>query len=140
MGLVLALPTLIIPSVIGASQQLNPNETIHMTMNEVSWLGNSPFVSKVEFSIFFFFFQFFFSFPIAAGILFILKPVGSLTSGFIFDFLGRKRALFLNNLVPLIGFLMMANANTTLMIFISFGVVGVGIGLICSVPYLSEIW
>lgn len=39
MGLLLAFPTIIIPSVIGVSKHLDPNETIHMTPDQASWMG-----------------------------------------------------------------------------------------------------
>lgn len=39
MGLSLAIPTIVVSSVIGDSVHLNPDETISMTYDEASWLG-----------------------------------------------------------------------------------------------------
>lgn len=38
-GLILAIPSIVVPSVIGVSQELNPDETLHMTAEQASWLG-----------------------------------------------------------------------------------------------------
>lgn len=38
-GLSLAFPTIVVPAVIGVSSVINPNESIHMTADEASWLG-----------------------------------------------------------------------------------------------------
>lgn len=39
-GLFEGLPTLIIPSLLGLSNKLNPNETIRITPSQASWIGN----------------------------------------------------------------------------------------------------
>lgn len=39
LGLVLALPSIVVPSVIGISSSLNPDEILHMTPDEASWIG-----------------------------------------------------------------------------------------------------
>ena len=39
MGLILAISTIVVPSVLGASGKLNPDETLFMTSEEASWLG-----------------------------------------------------------------------------------------------------
>lgn len=39
MGLILAISTIVVPSVLGTSDKLNPNETLYMTSEEASWLG-----------------------------------------------------------------------------------------------------
>lgn len=45
MGLSLAIPTIVVSSVIGASNSLNPDETISMTIDEASWLGTVHYSS-----------------------------------------------------------------------------------------------
>lgn len=39
MGLSLAFPTILVPAVLGLSNVINPNESLHMTADEASWLG-----------------------------------------------------------------------------------------------------
>lgn len=39
MGCVLAIISIVYPSVTGTSSHLNPDETLHMTPEEASWLG-----------------------------------------------------------------------------------------------------
>lgn len=39
LGFSFAIATIVVPSVRGASEQLNPDETISMTPDEASWLG-----------------------------------------------------------------------------------------------------
>lgn len=39
MGMVLAIASIVVPSVIGTSKHLNPDEIFHMTTVQASWLG-----------------------------------------------------------------------------------------------------
>lgn len=39
MGIILAIPTIVVPSVTGQSDRLNPDEILHMTTDEASWIG-----------------------------------------------------------------------------------------------------
>lgn len=39
LGLSIAFPTIVIPALTGLNDQVNPNETIHMTAAQASWLG-----------------------------------------------------------------------------------------------------
>lgn len=39
LGLALSISTIVVPSVLGTSELLNPDETISMTPGEASWLG-----------------------------------------------------------------------------------------------------
>lgn len=41
MGLILAIASIVVPSVTGKSGQLNPDETVFMTEDEASWLGTN---------------------------------------------------------------------------------------------------
>lgn len=45
MGLGLAFPTIVIPSVIGVTLDINPDESLHMTPDEASWLGKHRIIS-----------------------------------------------------------------------------------------------
>lgn len=35
----LAFPSIVVPSVLGNSKNLNPDEILHMTPDEATWLG-----------------------------------------------------------------------------------------------------
>lgn len=39
LGLSIAFPTIVIPALTGLNDQVNPNETIHMSAAQASWLG-----------------------------------------------------------------------------------------------------
>lgn len=74
-----------------------------------------------------------------ASILFIVQPIGNLLSGFITETFGRKNAIVIINVIPAIAWVMLPNANSQHMTYISFILLGVGIGLTSSVTYISEI-
>lgn len=112
MGLVLAIPSIVVPSVIGISSNLNPDEILHMTPDEASWL---------------------------ASILFIVQPIGNLLSGFITETFGRKNAIVIINVIPAIAWIMLPNANSQHMTYVAFSLLGIGIGLTGSITYISEI-
>lgn len=146
MGFALAFPTIVVPSVIGASFDINPDETLHMTPDEASWLGNLYFYIYFNkkfslFSPFTFCHHFFFCCCCCtASISFIVQPIGNVLSGLITDWLGRKKAILLINIVPAIGWLMLATADTAALAYTSFTLLGIGVGLTSSVCYVSETW
>lgn len=39
--MVIAISSIVVPSVIGVSKNLNPDETLHMTPDEATWLGET---------------------------------------------------------------------------------------------------
>lgn len=41
LGLILAFPSIVIPSLTGFSTALNPHETLRITAAQASWLGNT---------------------------------------------------------------------------------------------------
>lgn len=51
LGLTMAMPTIIIPALSGKNIEINPNETIHITPEEASWLGihtnSSPIANQL---------------------------------------------------------------------------------------------
>ncbi|XP_055301619.1 facilitated trehalose transporter Tret1-like isoform X2 [Sitodiplosis mosellana] len=113
MGFVLAVSSIVVPSVVGISKHLNPDETLHMTHEDASWL---------------------------ASILFIVQPIGNVLSGFIVESLGRKGAILIINVIPAIAWILLPTAKTTYMVYIAFCLLGIWNGLTCSVSiYLGEI-
>ncbi|XP_055301620.1 facilitated trehalose transporter Tret1-like [Sitodiplosis mosellana] len=113
-GLILALATIVVPSVTGTSSSLNPDETLHMTSDEASWL---------------------------ASILFIVQPIGNLFSSFTIEILGRKGAMLATNIIPVITWFMLANAQSKILLYIGFSLLGIWNGSATSMLllYVSEI-
>lgn len=68
-----------------------------------------------------------------------MQPVGNILSGFCVETMGRKGSMFIVNILPTIGWLLLATANTKVMAFASFILLGIGIGLCNSITYISEI-
>lgn len=42
-GLFDGFPSIVIPSLIGLNKELNPNETLRITSQQASWIGNDLF-------------------------------------------------------------------------------------------------
>lgn len=73
--------------------------------------------------------------------MFIGQPVGSLLSGLLSEPLGRKRSMFIVNIPHVIAWLMLYWAASTKIVFIAFGLLGLGVGLMEApiITYLGEI-
>lgn len=73
--------------------------------------------------------------------MFIGQPVGSLLSGLLSEPLGRKRSMFIVNIPHVIAWLMLYWAASTEIVFIAFGLLGLGVGLMEApiITYLGEI-
>lgn len=142
--MVLAFPSIVVPSVIGISSKLNPDEILQMTPDEASWLGmfsnsisfmlsllNFPriVISATAHSIHF----------STASLLFIVQPIGLLLSGFIVDTVGRKRAITIVSIVPAFAWILLPNATSQYATFIGFALLGIGVGLSGPITYVSEI-
>lgn len=141
MGMVIAISSIVIPSVIGMSNQLNPDETLHMTADDASWLGKTHHLC-LQFSI---------SFAslsekiipndcLAASFLYIVQPIGNLLSGFLTESWGRKGAIFTINVIPAIAWILLPNAQSQYMVYFGFSLIGIWNGLISAAHvYSSEI-
>lgn len=112
MGLVLAIPSIVFPSVTGKANALNPDEILHMSTDEASWL---------------------------ASIMFIVQPIGNFFSGLLTEKFGRQRAIVIINIVPAIAWILLPNATSQHATYIAFCLLGIGNGLTSSVTYISEI-
>ncbi|XP_031639275.1 facilitated trehalose transporter Tret1-like [Contarinia nasturtii] len=113
MGLVLAISSIVVPSIIGRSTELNPDETLHMTPEKASWL---------------------------ASLMFIIQPIGCILSPFFADSLGRKWATFLTSFVPAFAWILLPNVQSEFMIYVGFLSLGIWNGLTSSLSiYLNEI-
>lgn len=115
LGLALAFPTIVIPALTGIDEVHNPNEYLHMTPSQSSWLGS---------------------------LAFICQPLGSCFSGWIGEALGRKTAMIVVNIPHIIAWALMYNASSIEMVFIATALFGLGIGLMEApiITYIGEIW
>ncbi|XP_055325703.1 facilitated trehalose transporter Tret1-like isoform X2 [Sitodiplosis mosellana] len=113
-GLSIAFSTILIPALSGLNPALNPNETLTITPDEATWL---------------------------ASITVICQPIGGFTSGFLTEPLGRKYALIMVNIPYVIAWIMLYYANSLTMIYISFVLLGIGLGLMEApiFTYIGEI-
>lgn len=153
LGLVLAFPSIVVPSVIGISSNLNPDETLHMTPDEASWLGQYIYIgllfhsNKVLSSAYMHISRIISKSEshcvvivcLIASLLFMVQPIGNLLSGFIADSLGRKKAILFINIVPAIGWILLPNATSQHATYFGFALLGIGVGLTSSITYVSEI-
>lgn len=134
-GMVLAFPSIVVPSVLGNSKHLNPDEIFHMTASEASWLGIRAWEIKIDFFLVKELCHLF-----QASVSFIVQPIGNLCSGFIVDLIGRKWGMILVNFVPAIAWILLPSGTSQTMVFVGFALNGIGIGLYGSITYISEIW
>lgn len=51
-GLFDAFPSIVIPSLIGLNEQLNPNETLRISASQASWIGKIEYWSRFKIQIF----------------------------------------------------------------------------------------
>lgn len=153
LGLSDAFMTIVIPALTGISTELNPNETLRITAEQASWLGEWEqwllkmmtiqnhhsicvgYPDKLILCNFFIDFH-------AASISLAIQPLGCLLTGVLNDTFGRRRTMMLVNIPFIAAWIMLAYANSIVMIGIGFGLNGLGIGLMFApcLTYCSEIW
>lgn len=51
MGTIIAIASIVVPSVIGLNNDLNPDEFLHLTPAETSWFGNQIRTLQIHNSI-----------------------------------------------------------------------------------------
>lgn len=78
----------------------------------------------------------------SGSISFIGQPLGSMLSGLLSEPLGRKKSMFIVNVPHILAWLMLYYGSSKEMIFIAFGFLGLGAGLMEApiITYLGEIW
>lgn len=148
LGLTMAFPSIVIPALTGLNQSLNPNEMLHMTPVQASWLGKCHFyckyVPKYTWNTFLFnSIQLYFKqFLLTASVSFIGQPIGSIFSGLLTEPLGRRRAMLLVNIPHIIAWVMLSTAESLEVTYVAFALLGMGVGLMEApiMTYLSEIW
>lgn len=129
-GEVVAIPSIVIPSLIGLSTNLNPNETVHFTASETSWLCELFEESS----------DFYFAvckeelinicvWIIPASFLHIAHPIGSLLSGPMCDSIGRRKAMMLISIPLFFAWVMLGFAQSFPIICFGFVLLGFCMGL-----------
>lgn len=111
----MAFPSIVIPSLTGVSKALNPDETLHITAVQASWLASSVFIGQ---------------------------PFGSICSAFLTDGLGRRKTMLLVNIPNITAWLLLARTNSLPLVYFAFALFGIGAGLMEApiMTYLGEIW
>lgn len=135
-GFQIAFGAIVIAALSGIKNEYNQNETLSLSPSEASWLG------KCSFNIYLNFYSFKIPSHNLGGMGYILQPIGCFISGFIIDPLGRKRAMIIVNIPFIIGWLTLYQSTSIVEIFIAYGLVGFGVGLVEApvISYLGEIW
>lgn len=55
------------------------------------------------------------------------------------EYLGRKRAIFVVNLMLTLAWILLPNSQSQYMTYVAFSLLGIGLGLTSAVTYISEI-
>lgn len=141
-GQFFSFPSIVIPSLIGVSTALNPDEMIKATAAQTSWLCElfSKFVYLKKKNVF--------NGPFfcivcesTASFAHIFHPIGSLLSGPICDRIGRRKAILLVSGPLAITWIMLGFAQSFSLICLGFVLLGFCHGLkeSPSLTYASEI-
>lgn len=114
-GLFEGLPTLVVPSLLGFSKELNMDETVQITPSQASWIASFASMSH---------------------------PIGAFIGWILSDSIGRRKSLLLSTIPFIIGWSMLSSANSLLLINTAFTIMGLGFGLkeSSSLTYTGEIW
>lgn len=77
-----------------------------------------------------------------ASISYAAQPLGCFLTGILSDSIGRRKTMMLVNIPFIIAWLMLAHANSVVVVGIAFVMHGIGIGLMFApcLTYCSEIW
>lgn len=114
-GLALGFPTIVIPALSLAQQSRPSAEVLHFDESQASWFGS---------------------------VIFICQPLGSIISGWLTDWLGRRRAMLLVNVPHIVAWLMLYSATSVAEMYAAGIILGLGIGVMETpvVTYIGEIW
>lgn len=125
MGLTLRYNAIAIPALMGKDPINNPDEYLRITEDQVSWLGKH---SRFRTKSFITSFSYISEFRPGSTVL-IIQAVGSLFSGLLSSWLGRKRAMCIVNVPHIIGWALIYSAGSLREIFIGNILLGLGNGL-----------
>lgn len=131
--------SIVIPSLVGISADINPDETVAITADQ------SSFLCKIQ-SFYFYNFNYKnikkeFHCPFAASCTFIVHPIGSLLSIIICDKYGRQKSILALTIPISIAWIVLGFAQSFSVICVAFAVIGFCMGLkeAPANSYISEI-
>lgn len=163
-GASVSFPTILIAALTGRNNQTNPNETLHMTPIQASWLGAcilsllNKFESRACYSTSFtplihyaeykqqcmkkscWFPLNYYLDPLGSS-SYLIKLFGSLICGFISDTYGRKNAMIFINFPALLAWYFFYYSTSIERVFIANGLLSVTSGFVkaTTVTYVGEI-
>lgn len=138
MGQFHGFPSIVIPSLIGVTGALNPDETLHVSAAQTSWLcecsvncEKRSWIGDCWLKLMKF----------AASFAHIAHPIGSLVSGPICDRIGRRRAIMLVTVPLIVAWIVLGYSQSFLTVCFGFLILGFCFGLkeSPSVTYVCEI-
>lgn len=138
-GLSIAYPTVLISALTGLNKENNPNELLEMTAVEASWMGMiylwTASINMTAFGLFIPMDSF-----VLGSIGYLGKLVGSMTSGLVSEYFGRRNAMIFINFPHLISFYLFYNGTTMWEIFFAIILLGFGSGFVKapSSTYIAE--
>lgn len=128
MGEFAAFPSIVIPSLLGMSGDLNPDETVQITAAQTSWLGEFSMTTfrrkkndqiKIEKLVEI----------IEATCAYITQPIGAVFSGPVCDKFGRRKMILVASIPLTFAWIMLGFAQSFPLICIGFAVIGFCMGL-----------
>lgn len=130
-----------IPSLVALNTDLNPDETVHVTASETSWLCELFVDLAPDLLVQVKKIQHIYNSIFPASFAHIAHPIGSILSGPLCDKIGRRKAIMLVSIPFVIGWTMLSLAQSFSVICCGFVLLGFCMGLkeAPSVTYVSEI-
>lgn len=122
MGQFYAFPSIVIPSLIGISKHLNPDETVQVTASQSSWLCKNDLYGSNLWD----FCKFMFS---LASFAHIAHPIGSLISGPVCEKIGRRKAIMMVTIPLIISWVTLYYSQSFPIICLGFLLLGFCFGL-----------
>lgn len=114
-GLMFAMPTIVIPALRGLQPERYPDETLSLSASQATWF---------------------------ASMALFMVPIGCLVSGWVAERIGRKRSMLLACIPPIVAWPMLGLAPNIETLFVANVLLGVGSGFTEApvTTYIAEIW
>lgn len=127
-GQFMNLPSIVVPSLTGVSEELNPDETLQIFPSQASWLCECFDSNSNQFNAMTIYL-------LLASFAYLLYPIGGLLSGPICDRVGRRKAIMLACVPLVITWIMLGFAQSFPLICLGFTLLGLTFGLAESPSY-----
>lgn len=131
-----AFPSIVIPSLIGISNHLNPDESLHMTASQTSWLCKFKSFISIDHKWINNLCDYF-----AASFAYLAHPIGGLLSGPLNDKFGRRKTIMVVCIPIAFAWLLMGFSYSFPVICFGFTFIGFCFGLkeAAAATFVSEI-